>query len=174
MTSDSDLLTAWRNGDATAGEQLLGRHFAPIARFFRSKFGDDVQDLVQQTFLDCLNSKDRITDSFRSYLFGIARNQMMNHLRMHYRGKQIDPLTTSIVELKTSPRSAAVRDQQKNDVAAAMRRLSIDHQVILELTYWEHMSGNEIAAALSIDANTVRSRLARARDELRGLLAETN
>ena len=43
----------------------------------------------------------------------------------------------------------------------------LEHQVVLELAYWEELAGPEIAAILDISEHTVRSRLARARAALR-------
>ena len=44
MEDDLELLEAWRAGDRAAGQRLIGRYFDSIARFFRSKLGDDVED----------------------------------------------------------------------------------------------------------------------------------
>ncbi|MFY0540440.1 RNA polymerase sigma factor [Nannocystis pusilla] len=78
--SDSQLLTAWRGGDQAAGEALFARHFASIARFFRNKIHGDIEELIQRTFLGCLEGQQRFSGegSFRGFLFGIARNVLYN------------------------------------------------------------------------------------------------
>ncbi len=53
---------------------------------------------------------------------------------------------------------------------AALRSLSIEFQMVLELTYWEDLSGAEIAVVLGVSPHTVRSRLSRARAALRSVL----
>lgn len=168
MPSDADLLEAWRAGDRGAGEALFARHFDAIARFFRSRLGDDVQDLVQRTFLDCVESQTRLGDgaSVRAYLFGIARHRLVDHLRRH-RTRDFDPAVTSIADLATSPSAAVGRRDQERLLQLALRQLPVDLQITIELAYWEGLAGPEIAQVLGIGANTVRGRLARAREQLR-------
>ena len=59
------------------------------------------------------------------------------------------------------------RNEQERSLHEALRRIPIDHQIALELAYWEDLSGPEIAGILDISEHTVRSRLARAREMLR-------
>jgi RNA polymerase sigma factor (sigma-70 family) len=169
VRSDTDLLAAWREGDRGAGDELIRRHFASICRFFRSKLGDNVEDLVQRVFLDCVESRDRIgPDGFRPYLFATARNRLCDHLRRRYRlGEQVDLAAQSVADLGTSPSSALARNQEERLLLQALRALPLDQQILLELAYWEGMAGHEIAAVLTVAENTVRSRLSRARAALR-------
>ena len=50
---------------------------------------------------------------------------------------------------------------------AALRRLPLQSQMLLELYYWEDLTGPELAQTLELSHNTVRSRLSRAREALR-------
>ncbi len=171
VETDRELLALWRRGDRRAGQQLFERHFDAIARFFRSKLGDDVQDLVQRTFADCVERRDHIDEhaSVRAYLFGIARNRLVDHLRAR-QARSFDPQVTSIAELGTSPSAAVGRKDDERLLQLALRRLPVDLQITVELAYWEGLDGPEIAAVLGIGANTVRGRLARAREVLRASL----
>ena len=80
--SDIDLLDAWRAGDPRAGNELFNRHFDSVCRFFANKAGNEVDDLIQRTFLACVEGRDRFRGdaSFRGYLFGVARNVL--HARL--------------------------------------------------------------------------------------------
>ncbi len=169
--SDHELLKAWQAGDRSAGATLFERHFDAIARFFRSKLGDDVQDLVQRTFLDLVESHTSVDAdaSVRAYVFGIARHRLVDHLRAHA-VRDVDPAVTSLAELATSPSAAIARQDEQRLLQVALRQLPIEQQITLELAYWENLRGAEIAVVMGIGANTVRSRLARARDALRELL----
>lgn len=165
MDSDEDLLAAWREGDAQAGDVLVQRHFAGLHRFFRTKLGDEVDDLVQQSLLHCVESRDRVTHGeFRAYLFGIARHRLYDHLRAR---RHVDVDQMSIADCGTSPSQKVARNQQEQLLLLAMREIPISAQIVLELSYWEHMSGKEIAKVLDVSEHTVRSRLARARAALR-------
>ena len=168
--SDIELLDAWCAGDKAAGDALICRYFDPICRFFRGKLGDDVEDLVQRTFEIGTARRGDVRDgaSFRGFLFGVARNLLLDHLRRRYRrGEREDISMRSLVDLGTSPSEAVQRGERESLLFEAMRRISLDQQIILELAYWEGLSGREIAEALEIGENTVRSRLARARVALR-------
>ena len=171
--TDEALLAAWRAGDRGAGDELLGRHFDSVLRFFRSKLGDDVEDLLQRTFLDCVEGKAQIAGSgFRGYLFAVARNRLFDHLRSKYRRPGVvDIGEISVADLGTTPSGHVARDQRRALVQRALTLISVDHQIALELTYWEGLAGAEIATVLNISEHTVRSRLARAREALREALA---
>ena len=60
VDGDHELLRAWQTGDDRAGEQLFRRHYQLILRFFHNKAGTQAHDLVQRTFLACLEARDRI------------------------------------------------------------------------------------------------------------------
>jgi RNA polymerase sigma-70 factor (ECF subfamily) len=173
VSDDLEQLAAWRAGDAAAGEALFERYFEPLCRFFRAKLGDDVQDLIQQTMLACLEGREQIRgDSFRAYLFAIARRRLFDHLRAAYRAELASLGSQSLAHLGTSPSTHVGRNERHALLLAAMAELPLDFQITLELHYWEELSGAEIATVLEISENTVRSRLARAREQLREELAE--
>jgi RNA polymerase sigma-70 factor (ECF subfamily) len=169
---DQGLLHAWASGDDEAGNALLERHFASLQRFFGTKT-TDIDDLVQRTLLACAEQRGRMASvsSFRAYLFGIARNELYDSL--HRRSRKIDPLETSVVDLGPTP-SQIVSDAERSDaIVHAMQRLPLDLQVTLELHFWEQLTTAELADALEIPQGTVKSRLRRAKDALRGALARS-
>ncbi|MEM6989706.1 MAG: sigma factor, partial [Myxococcota bacterium] len=114
-TTDDALLAAWRDGDRGAGDALVNRHFDAVSRFFRSKLGDDVEDLIQRTFLDCVESRDRIQrPTFRAFLFAVARNRLFDHLRRGLR-RPVDQLgSRSIAELCTRPSGRLARQADRD------------------------------------------------------------
>lgn len=175
MPTDHELLQAWGEGDAAAGNQLVRRHFDSVARFFRGKVDEGAADLIQRTFLGCLEARHRIADvaSFRAYLLGIARHQLMEHLRKRHREEQrLRRMEISLHDLGETPtRAIAMREEQKV-LLAALRRLPLGIQMALELSYWEQLSEKEIASVLDIPQGTVKSRLFRGREMLRTHIAE--
>ncbi|MCA9649756.1 MAG: sigma-70 family RNA polymerase sigma factor [Myxococcales bacterium] len=164
---DIELLEAWRGGDAAAGNTLFGRHFSAVNRFFRSKVEGGVEDLVQATFMACVEGRDRFEgrSSFRAYLFGIARHQLL----AWYKGRrrEVDPERESAADLGVSPSEAVVQREESRLLLRALRSLPLDQQITVELFYWEGLTGNELAQALGVSPHTVRSRLNRARTALR-------
>ncbi len=175
MGTDIELLDAWCAGDSGAGDALIRRHFATVCRFFRSKLGEDIEDLVQRTFQICTARRgDLAADgSFRGFLFGVARNLLLDHLRRRYRrGEHDDVHIYSLRDLGTTPSEAVARNEREQLMQEALRRIPLEQRMLLELAHWEGLSGREIAQALEIGENTVRSRLSRARAALRDELEQ--
>ncbi len=166
---DAELLEAWAGGDKAAGERLFERHFEAVARFFRNKLAADVahEDLIQQTFLGCVEARDRFRGeaSFRSFLFAIAHRQLAKHWRSRSRDR-LDFQTVSIFDLDASPSAALAQNQEQQRLLLALRRIPIDSQVALELHYWESMTAAEIGEVLGIPLGTAKTRLRRAKQLL--------
>lgn len=175
MLSDAALLEAWRAGDADAGDRLFRAHFARVRRFFRNKVpAPEVEDLIQATFEACHahGQQYRGEARFQAYLLAIARSQLHRWLRLREPSRGAAELeASSIAELGVSPSSVAAAGQRQQLVMVALQRLPVEHQTLLELFYWDDLSGPEIAEIMGIDPTTVRTRLHRARARLRELLA---
>ena len=87
MSADIELLDAWCAGDNAAGDALIRRHFEAVCRFFRSKLGEDVEDLIQRTFQVCTVRRNDLTagGSFRGFLFGVLSQDEATVLGAHIR-----------------------------------------------------------------------------------------
>lgn len=175
--TDDALLQAWGDGDARAGEVLVTRHLESVHRFFSNKVRGSTDDLVQQTFLACLEAAKRFqgTASFRAYLFGIARNL----LHQHYRGRSrdFDPLTSSAHVMlvdQRSPADAMAEHEEQRLLLRGLQLLPLELQTLVELAYWESLSDRELAEVLELPVGTVKSRLRKARKELDGLLGKVS
>ena len=174
MADDAALLEAWRDGDDRSGRELFSRHFGVVCRFFRSKVDTEADDLVQQTFLRCVAHCERLRDStgFRAYLLATARSVMVDHLRKRARSPQLDPARTSVSDGSPSPSTLTARKREYRLLLGALRRLPLDTQILLELSFWEQMSSREIGEVLGVPAPTIRSRITKARSELRRTVEE--
>lgn len=176
MTADRELLVAWAEGDVEAGNALFNRHFEPVYRFFRNKVGDAADDLVQVTFLSCLETRHRFRRdaSFRTWLLSIARHKLYDRFREVDRdAKRFDPEVTSVEAWDASPSAVMADKAQKALLLAALRRIPINSQIALELYYVEGLRGPEIAEVLGIPEPTVRGRLKRGLEQLRQQLEGT-
>jgi len=171
LPSDQELLAGWRAGDLLQGDALVTRYWASIARFFRSKIGDDGADLISQTFLACVENKDAI-EHVKPFLFAVARRRLADHLRARAKAPALDLAMSSIADLAPGPVTELGARERRELLQAGLARIPIDDQIALELAYFEGMEGEDIARVLEINPNTVRSRLSRARDKLRVALAE--
>ncbi len=174
MRSDAELLEGWRHGDDNAGRALFERHVGVVSRFFRNKVGDEREDLIQRTFLACVEQRDRLRDgaSFRAYVLRVARSRLYDHFMVAQGGpKRPDPLSTSVADAGLSPSRVLAKNEQDQLLLLALRRLPLDLQVILELHYWEGITTAELGEVLEIPQGTVKTRLYRARQLLRDDLA---
>lgn len=167
--SDVDLLDGWKAGDKAAGNALFRRHVRLLFRFFRTKVDGTVDDLVQDTLLGCLKGSFRGETDFRTYLLCIARNRLYTHYKKKQRG--FDPLTSSVALTGVSPSAAVAANEDRARLLAALRRIPLESQTLLELYYWNGLQGPALAEILEVSPHTVRSRLSRARSKLREELA---
>jgi RNA polymerase sigma factor (sigma-70 family) len=165
VSDDADLYAAWRQGDKQAGQALIERYYDAVLRFFRTKVGAQADDLVQRTFLACSEGGFRGESSFRSYLFGIARNVLLKFFRGNTKDAKVDPDFTvqSIYELAPGPSTIAAKRIEQRLLIEALRRIPLEFQVLLELFYWEELSIAELSAVLELPDGTIKSRLRRGR-----------
>jgi RNA polymerase sigma-70 factor (ECF subfamily) len=169
---DGQLLEAWRGGDKQAGKQLFLAHGNAVARFFENKVRSGASDLTQQTFLALIESRDRIREgtSVRAYLLATAYNILRDHIRK--RGREVDIGVESMAGLEPGPSTVLARKREQRLLLEGLRRIPIEHQVLLELYYWEELNAAELAAIVDISHSAMRSRLSKARKVLCEAIAE--
>ncbi|MCY1004674.1 RNA polymerase sigma factor [Nannocystis pusilla] len=175
---DGELLGAWQAGDAAAGEAFVDRHFDAITRFFRNKVcsEDDVAELVGQTFLGCTASKDRWRGEAgaRQFLYAIAGNVLRKYIRGRYKRKSeaLDFAAVCVQDCEGASMSSIVAHRREaRCLVQALREIAVEDQIVLELMYFEGLSGSEAAALLGVPEGTVRGRIARGRQRLRERVA---
>ncbi|MCX4241651.1 RNA polymerase sigma factor [Paraliomyxa miuraensis] len=171
---DRELLERWQGGDREAGNALVRRRIGEITWFFRNKVCNetDVADLVSQTFLGCLQAAEgfRGETSVRRFLFRVANNVLYTYIRKKSKRQreQLDFATVCVHEL--DPRSASsivMRRREAQAFVQSLRRIPVGDQVVLELMYFDGLSGREIGEVLGIPEGTVRGRLQRGLQRLR-------
>ncbi|MEM6992830.1 MAG: RNA polymerase sigma factor [Myxococcota bacterium] len=169
MSSDFDLLSAWRAGDNKAAAALLERHFAFVHRYLWRRIPEEAEDLAQKTFLACLEHRDRLANaaSFRGFVFGIARNTLRNAAREHRRRARSP---TMAAQSEYSPSAVVAQAEEQRLLVDAMGQLPRDEQLVLELHYWESMTTREIAELLDVPQGTIKTRMRSGRVRLRALI----
>ncbi len=168
VATDAEMLQAWRDGDRKAGNELFQRHFEAIRRFFVNKVDREVEDLVQRTFIGCVEGKDRFEgrSSFRTYLFAVANNILREFYRQKRRDDRLDFQTHSVADLGAGPSSVLADKREQRALLQALRKIPLEFQVALELYYWEKLTGVQLGEALGVPENTARSRVRRGKELL--------
>ncbi|MCH9683684.1 MAG: sigma-70 family RNA polymerase sigma factor [Deltaproteobacteria bacterium] len=168
MSDDLTLLAAWREGDAAAGRTLVERHFSSMYRFFANKVAGDVDDLIQDTFLACVENRDRLRGEagFRGYLFGIARNKLFRHWRDRRPGSPQDLSVSRLIDSQMTPAHAIAQGQEQRLLLRCLRLLPLQLQILLEMAYFEGLTDREVAAVVELPVGTVKSKLRKGRQLL--------
>ena len=174
--TDESLLEAWQGGDADAGAELFDRHYDGLSRFFRNKVDDTHRDdIIQQTFMAVPGAKFDGRSSVRTWLFAIAWRRLVDHFRGQARRGRYELAGVgemSVVDMGATPETRYARNQERRLLLEGLRRLPLQQQVVLELHYWEEMSGARIAEVLEIPVGTAKTRLRDGRLRLTRVLEE--
>ena len=168
--TDEQLMLAFCRGSKEAFAELFARYKQPLFGFFRRRVADPEQaeELTQETFLAVLRASSRYEPSalFRTYLYAIGLKILRAHRRkMAFRATFLGTETES-----REPVSQVTIDAEVLLRQAVGKLEHVDREVLM-LREFEQLSYAEIAELLHLPANTVRSRLFRARMALRDLLA---
>jgi len=172
--TDAELLLRWRAGDTPSGERLFSRYYDAVSRFFGNKVTRDRADLVQATFSMCLEKVDGLNNaaSFRSFLFGIARFELLHYYRRKsQREVEFDPRSVSVHDVDPAPSRVIAKHQEQRLLLEALRHIPLELQIVLELAYWEKLTSTEMSDLLGIPEGTVKSRVRRARRQLQDQLS---
>lgn len=167
LRMDEQLVARWRAGDRHACAELFATYYDGVARFFRNKVPGQADDLIQRTFLCCFEGIERLHDAakFRSFLFAIAHNVLREHLRERVH-VSLDLESQRAIDLDPTPSAQLAAREQQRLLIVALRHIPLAHQIVLELHYWEQMTGADIAEILDEPIGTIKTRLRRARQLL--------
>jgi RNA polymerase sigma-70 factor (ECF subfamily) len=175
MPTDADLLAAWREGRAAAGAELLSRYRGNLLRFFDLRVSLDAEDLAQRVLLVCAERlhEIRVEASFRSFLFGVARNVLLQHLRDRARDADVSDFSdVGSADPGPSPSRVVAVHQEQRILLRVVQELPIEIQLLLDLHYWEGMSAQEIGDAMGLSKTAITTRLYRARQDLRDAIRD--
>jgi RNA polymerase sigma-70 factor (ECF subfamily) len=180
---DHRLIAACLQGDPAAFGQLVRRY---QDRLYNTVFrlvgnAEDAQDVVQEAFLSAYQSLDGFKGhaEFFTWLYRIAYNTAIS-LKRKQRvtlslsagpdgDGRVEPADESDL---SQPGQGLERIEEERRIQAALNRLSPEHRVVLILKDMEGQKYETMAEVLQVPIGTIRSRLHRARAELRALLQQ--
>lgn len=181
MRRDEELMLEFQKGSQDAFSELFMRYRAPLFGFFRRRLSNATraEELTQECFLAVLQGVERYEPraTFRTYVYAIALHLTAAEYRRAKReavvareasgGGAGDGRADGGVAVAAERVASPERDL---GVRRAIASLDDDHREVLLLREYEGLSYDEIAVALRIPVNTVRSRLFRARMAVKSLL----
>jgi RNA polymerase sigma factor (sigma-70 family) len=187
-TPDEELMLRYREGDLTAFEELYGRHRQGLYRFiaWRSPRADWVDEIVQDSWANLHHARARYQPDapFRTYLYQIARNRLLDLLRQQAPllaaelgtgtdGRDVFDVLADGAQDVVTPETALADKQRHNSLHAALAMLPAEQKEALVLQQFSGLSLDEISAVVAAPVETVKSRLRYAMRKLReGSLSE--
>lgn len=181
MTSESAGGSVAGLQDEEAVHAAYVQYGPEIYRFLLRGLGDPsaAEDVTQETFVKAWRNAARYDEelsSLRGWLFGIARNTMIDHVR----AARVRPWHRDLVDPTSEPAwgsGSEVADDterllQQWVVEEALRRISDHHRAVIVQTYLRDRPYDEVAAELGVPVGTVRSRVFYGLKALRSALDE--
>ncbi|WP_298014618.1 sigma-70 family RNA polymerase sigma factor [uncultured Castellaniella sp.] len=162
-------------GDARAYSWLVMCHQGPVYRYLVRlvRVPETARELTQDTFLRAFQAIPtwRPEARFRTWLFRIAHNLALDHLR-RAKHVRLEPLEAGadVPDPAPGPERRLETAQRMRRLEQALAALAPAHREVLLLREIEEMSYEDIARALDLNLGTVRSRIARARAALLAVL----
>jgi len=172
-----------RRGDLGALSTLIARYQNRLYRYLLRLVRQPAQaeDLFQQTWLR-VAEKIRSYDpsrNFEAWLFTLARNLAFDHLRRirpqsldHSVGDESDrnAVASPLADSGAGPFDRLLAHERATLLASAIEKLPVTYREVLSLRFEEEMKLEEIATVLSAPLSTVKSRIQRSLEQLRGML----
>ncbi len=177
---DAALLRRYRQGDAEAFALLYQRHRLGLFRFLCGLCGDPAlaEEIFQDTWLSLIRSQSLQREAvlFKTWLYQIARNRLIDHWRKQGRRQELQDAfdeqlhAQPCAEANPEQQLSLSRDQQR--LQAALDDLPAEQREVFLLRAHGDLQLHEIAELTRTPAETVKSRLRYALQKLRRLLAD--
>jgi RNA polymerase sigma-70 factor (ECF subfamily) len=178
--ADEDgLLKAFQAGDAQAFGLLVHRYqnrlYSALVRFLQKS--EDARDVLQDTFVSGFTNAKNFKGNSRFYtwMYRIAMNHAID---LHRRKKPRQTLSIysedqtdlTNAKLESQPVNQLEREEDRQLIQRALALLSPEHRAVLVMKEIDDLRYEEIAEVLEVPVGTVRSRLHRARMEMKDIL----
>lgn len=183
-SANQEFIERLKRGEAAAFEELIAERSGEIyGLLFRlTENGEEARDLTQETFLRAFQNIDRFRGDadVRTWIYRIAINQARNRFRWWRRrrrdatvsldqkqGESGQSIIGTLAEPSQNPEQQTLARERELALRSALQRLGQAYRETVILRDIEGFTYEEIAETLGINVGTVKSRLARGRQELR-------
>jgi RNA polymerase sigma factor (sigma-70 family) len=174
---DAHLLRAAADGDLGAVRELYDRHAPWLSARLMRRCNDRevVVDVVQDTFLTMWQDarKWRGDGELAGWLWGIAFRRMVSRLRSRKEVVLMPEWDSGATGVLPAAEDQVLLDVEYGDLGEALRRLSPEFRAVVQACVLDGLTTKEASRLLGVRQNTVKTRLHRAKTQLRGALADT-
>lgn len=169
-------VTELQAGDERAFEILVAEFERPIVRFLYRYLGnmEEAKEVCQDVFIKVFRGLPSFQNqcSLKTWIYRITLNTVLNEKRKWYQRVKdrfvgLEGVSQRCFDSIPDPEMSLTLSERSRRINVALRRLREDHRAILVLRDLEGLSYQEISAALGLALGTVKSRLARARQEMK-------
>lgn len=177
MSTDREIKLIKRiqnKADRCAADELVQTYYREIYAFAYRQMGniDSAMDITQEIFISALQSLSRFDvklASFRTWLYHIASNKIVDYFRSSQYKRQLSSVALDSIDFPVSEslEETYIDCQIKQEAVRAMAELPFDSQKILRLKLYAEYSFAEISQALSIPESTAKTKYYAALKELR-------
>ncbi len=168
---DGELVAAVGDGDRAAFRALYDRHAPWVVLRLSRRFADPgtVDEVLQDTFLSVWRGAGRYRGQGEvgAWIWGIAIRRLIDHLR---RRPTPVALPDDAFAAESSAEERVLLGVEHGDLAGALHRLSPELRAVVQATVLDGLTTREAARLLGIPAGTVKTRMMRARAQLREAL----
>ncbi len=157
--TDLELIVRWKAGDTRAATRLVGRHSQALARFAASSGErEGIEELVQDTFVRAFASLDsfRGESSFRTWLFTIERNLMLDRRRAEKRDRESVPIQEADRVSEYGALDALIAEEVQERVRRSLDALSPTQREVFTLRVQQGLSYKEIAEIVNSTEGAAR------------------
>jgi RNA polymerase sigma-70 factor (ECF subfamily) len=170
------LLQRVAGGDRDAFAELYRRLQRPLFGYLMKLVRDRemVEDVLNETLMEVWRQAARFEgrSSVNTWVFSIAHHRAVSRLRKKRETALDEEQAAAIEDEGPTPDVKAESSDMSRLLGRLMEKLSFEHREILHLAYYQEFSVQEIADALDLPANTVKTRMFYARQRLKALLEE--
>jgi len=176
-SGDAVLLQRVAGGDRAAFAELYRRLQRPLYGYLMKlvRERDMVEDVLNETMMEVWRQAARFEgrSSVNTWVFSIAHHRAVSRLRRKRETSLDEDSAAAIEDMAPTPDQNAVTSDMNRLLAGLIEQLSFEHREILHLAYFQEFSVQEIAEALDLPANTVKTRMFYARQRLKVLLEKS-
>ena len=178
MRDQEHIIARARRGDADAFEQLVEAYRNQVFRLALRMCGNeaDADEVAQEAFLSAWKGLPnfRGESRFSTWLYQLTTHAAIDLLRREKRqaaAEDIDGITAA--DDGPSPQERGGRAETRREVRSALMQLPEEYRQVLLLRFMQELSYEEIGQALKLPAGTVKSRLNRAKAQLKDILSRS-